>query len=211
MRRIGITQRVEHIPAIDETRDCLDQRWFPLLYSLGFIAIPLPSTTPSKVPDLLATLSLDAIILSGGNDICKFAPDAPSASPLRDAFEEKLIETAIESSIPILGICRGMQMLNVYFGGGISPIEKHAGTRHEIVKTQYSEGLQFPDEVNSFHNWCIPRKKLGEELLPLVVDDSGNVEAVLLKNRQIGGLMWHPERELKLNAFDAEFMKVILN
>jgi gamma-glutamyl-gamma-aminobutyrate hydrolase PuuD len=64
MKRLGITQRVEHIVAYGERRDCLDQRWTKLAFHLGCIPIPLPNTTPQNVARLLDHLNLDAVILS---------------------------------------------------------------------------------------------------------------------------------------------------
>jgi putative glutamine amidotransferase len=68
MRRIGITQRVEVVEDYEERRDCLDQRWGPLLRSMGLLPIPLCNRI-DDVAGYVSALDLDGFLLTGGNDI----------------------------------------------------------------------------------------------------------------------------------------------
>ena len=209
MKRLGITQRVEFIPSYHERRDCLDQRWASFSFELGFMPIPLPNLPPEKVLALLTTLSLDGILLSGGNSIATFNADATTSAPERDAFEYKLIEEARKMAIPLVGICRGMQMINLSFGGNISPIKHHVACRH-ILDTDQTYSAPIPEEVNSYHDWGIAANELAAPLSPIATDQQGYIEGFVHKSEAILGIMWHPERENPFNLIDMNLLKKIL-
>ncbi len=192
-----------------ERRDCLDQRWSKLSFKLNYLPIPLPNISGKWVPELLDMHNLDAIILSGGNSIAKYDPKATDAAPERDAFESALIDAAILRSIPVLGVCRGMQMINVHFGGDLSSIEGHAGCRHAVIaEAQYSAIIS--NSINSFHNWTIGPTQLSSSLMPIVHDREGNIEAFVHKNKAITGIMWHPERESIFRDQDINLLRSFL-
>ena len=73
---------------------------------------------------MVENLKIDALLLSGGNDL----GDAPD----RDSTELHLLEAARELEIPVLGICRGMQLMASFFGVGVEELSSHVGTRHQI-------------------------------------------------------------------------------
>lgn len=205
MKRIGITQRVEIIPNYAERRDCLDQRWADFCFEIGFIPIPLPNVSTEKVSDVLSSLQLDAILLSGGNSISSLTPGAADAAPERDNFERELISQALIRCIPIVGICRGMQMLNNYFGGQLEKIEGHVATEHNIYSLL--PDLQLSERVNSYHNWAINRNSLAKNLRPIAADDEGFIEAFDDLEHRVLGLMWHPEREIVFKSRDVNLIK----
>lgn len=208
MKRIGITQRVEFIKSYGERRDCLDQRWSELMYAIGYIPVPLPNVEPARVPLLVYSLGLDAILLSGGNSIVVTNPGADDVAPERDAFEASLLKFALSNSIPVLGICRGMQMINWYFGGKLTPVHRHIATRHRIFVQP--SNFVLPSLVNSFHNWGIKKEDLPTELRPIAFDDNGFVEAFEAIDNRLLGLMWHPEREKPFNTLDIQLFKDFL-
>ena len=208
MRRLGITQRVESIAAYNERRDCLDQRWFDLAFELGFVPVPLANVAPSKVPDYISNLDLSAIVFSGGNSLCSLNPDAADVASERDAFESSLLKFCELKKIPVVGVCRGMQVINDYFGGRMTPIQGHVATRHQIYP-QLSN-YKVPLEVNSFHNWGILSIDLAPQLKIIALDKDNNVEAFLHRDKCALGLMWHPERETPFNNFDIDLIKEFL-
>ncbi len=209
MKRVGITQRVEHIVSYGERRDCLDQRWSELAMHLELIPVPLPNIMPEAVPDLLDSLELDCFILSGGNSLSSLEPQAKDAAPERDAFEESLLTCARERKIPCLGICRGMQMINYYFGGKMVPCRGHVATRHSLLVEKDYEHL-LPTEVNSFHGYSLPSTELAKVLRPIAVDLEGHIEAFEHLSEKITGIMWHPEREKTFHAQDLLLLKKAL-
>lgn len=208
MKLIGITQRVDNIEHYSERRDCLDQKWSDFVYELGYIAIPLPNVSTNIALMLLDDLHLDAILLSGGNSICEFNPLAKDAAPERDEFERTLIEYALNKELPIIGVCRGMQMLNVFMGGTISPIAGHVATTHLIHSADNKQ--QFDRTVNSYHAWGIKAEELAINLNALAFDDNGYIESFKSTTSKVLGLMWHPEREQEFNQFDIQLLGTFL-
>lgn len=204
MKRLGITQRVENFHSYGERRDCLDQRWATMALQLGYLPLPLPNLATDRVPKLLDNLQLDGVLLSGGNSIASLEPESEDAAPERDRFESALLDQAIARKLPLIGVCRGMQLINFKLGGRLTPITGHVGERHSLAQ----EGdVQIPEVVNSYHNWAIPRDGLAAELTPLAFDSEGNVEAFECAEKNLLGIMWHPEREQPFKTLDVNLFK----
>lgn len=199
MTKIGISQRVEVIEAYEERRDCLDQRWGSLLWSLDYVPIPLFNRIEA-VDEYLSELDLDGIILTGGNDLATV--DAGSnVAPERDSFERELLEVAISRNIPVLGVCRGAQLINVYFGGSLTSIEGHVATTHElsIGATRLHSGSVV---TNSYHTYAIEPDDIGEEVQPIAQAQDGTIEWIEHEQYPIRGIMWHPERDSPSESLD---------
>ncbi|MCF6281526.1 MAG: gamma-glutamyl-gamma-aminobutyrate hydrolase family protein [Candidatus Polarisedimenticolaceae bacterium] len=205
MKRIGITQRVECVKSYSERRDCLDQRWTTFVTELGYIPLPLPNIIPDQVSKLLDALNLDALLFSGGNSIASLDPSASNAAPERDVFESALLGEALERNIPVVGICRGMQMINLFMGGKLTPISGHVAVRHSISSVDAHDHL--PGMINSYHNWSISPEGLANGLKPIAVDCDGNIEAFKHVEKSLLGIMWHPEREAPFDPLDIELIK----
>lgn len=208
-KRIGITQKVMHHPRYPEVMTCLDVSWFECLTAMDILPIPLPLLAPEDVAPLMSVLQLDGVILSGGNTLVDVADetDLPeNLSPRRDAFEKALLDCSIEKGIPVLGICRGLQLINCYFGGQLTKVKGHAGTRHAVFVTKDGEET-FANEVNSFHECALKSKHLGKNLVSLVEDAEGYVEALRHEKHPILAIMWHPERESQLQAADRNLIE----
>ena len=208
MKRAGITQRVEIIQKYEERRDCLDRRWISLFSELGWLVIPLPNIASDYAEKLLNELKLDAYVLSGGNSLDLPESSTNDVAPERDSFEKQLLESAMIHTIPVLGVCRGMQMLNVHFGGSLTPVENHAGTRHKL--SALSDNFRLPTSVNSYHKWGIQDRVLAEGLIPIAQDSDGNIEAFEHTDYRMFGIMWHPEREEPFCPLDIELIKKVL-
>lgn len=161
---------------------------------------------------------LDGILFSGGNDIDpnhyddQFSNKVGNIVPERDMQELILIKKILnETNIPVLGICRGHQLLNVACGGSLyqdmnsEGLEDHfflASPMNYVIHTvNIQDDSKYKDifssnkiSVNSYHHQAI--KKLGESLVPTAYDDKGIIEAIELKsdnNRFVLGVQWHPE------------------
>lgn len=182
MKLIAVTQRVDIIERYGERRDALDQAWCNLIYQAGYIPLALPNDQ-RVAQRLLSRVSVSGFIFTGGNDLYKYGGNAPE----RDELERLLIELAVKKRTPILGVCRGMQMLCDYFGGSLKKVNGHAATRH-IIK-----GIEGEKEVNSFHNSCVA--ELPKTLMATASSADGVIEELRHRDLPIYGIMHHPERE----------------
>lgn len=209
MTRIGLTQRVSVVEDYGERRDCLDQEWTTLLESLRFTPIPLPNkvTNPQFYLD---ALDLDGIILTSGNDLSSVGdPDIPA--PERDEFEEGVLGYAIDQELPILGVCRGLELINTYFGGSLSTIDRHVVRDHAVSFTSVELDIQLPPEVtvNSYHEYGIKSQDLGDDLVTIGTVPDGSIELVTHTQHPVWGMMWHPERESPSETVDRQIINHI--
>ena len=197
MKKILITQRLEKIDKINEIRNSLDVRWRELLQSINLIPIPLPLNANI---DYYMHLNISGMILTGGNDL--FSQSNNELSKLRDIHEKKCINYAIEKSIPIIGICRGMQIIAEYFGSTLKKVNNHVSSRHKFSvckKNRFSDLFSNVNEVNSFHHYGI--EKLGKELDIIGrAPEDGQIEAISHNKHKIIAYMGHPERETPFNT-----------
>jgi putative glutamine amidotransferase len=206
--RIGITQRVEFVAAYGEHRDCLDQQWFSFIERLGFTPIPIPNALVD-IRKWAHALAIEGLILSGGNDLSHLR-GARNISKLRDQTEIALLGWAREHNVPVLGVCRGLQMMNFWLGGQLVPVTEHVAVRHGVICT--TDALPVfgsVSEVNSFHNWGITPEGLAAELLPQCLSQEGHVEAFWHISLPWAGIMWHPERDLPFNEFDRQLFNQV--
>lgn len=193
MLKIGLTQRVTVLPDRNETRDCLDQAWMRLLIDNGFWPVPLPNCV-DDISAMMEALTLDGVILTGGNDLDGL-PGGINTAPQRDAFERKLLTYCANQHIPVLGVCRGLQMLVAHYGGMLMRVSGHVACCHAItVEPGCDEILGDRDQVNSFHDWGIMRDGLSEDLQVAAIAPDHTVEAVVHRKYPQLGVMWHPER-----------------
>ncbi len=170
--------------------------------------IPFIIPTQSGIDDIERCISFsDGLILSGGYDI---SPDLYGESPdeklgftLKDVdlFYKDAIDVAIRMHKPILGICKGMQALNVFLGGTLyQDIPDHVQKTprneayHEVKINQNSflfHVLGCRAEVNSFHHQAV--KDIAPCLNAVAVSSDGIIEAVENPELSIIGVQWHPE------------------
>jgi len=199
MKILAISQRVEKIIEYSELRDSLDQRWTGLIDSLNFLPVPLPNlTSPSE---FIETVQPSAIILSGGNTLNKVDDTDLNSSIQRDRFEENILDISLQKSIPVIGVCRGMQMINLFFNGSLSENKEHIGVSHKINFIGDYSKLK-SRLVNSYHKWCVNESDLSESLIPIAIAEDSTIECFRHKDYMIFGIMWHPEREKPYNKDD---------
>ena len=204
MKRIAITQRVDIIPSYQERRDALDQAWYDFLLSLDCLPLPLPNLPQQYLPALMDNLPIDGIIFSGGNSLSVMETNAPDQAPERDQLETTLLDYAIHQQIPVLGVCRGMQLINVHLGGRLRKVDNHIGARHPLYAP---DGSLVDHAANSFHQWGIDPYELAPQLQSLAVDANGAVEAFYGRDATLLGIMWHPEREQPFRQTDSKLIK----
>ena len=196
MLKLGLTQRVEVVESYGERRDCLDQEWTRLLSAAGYLPVPLPNSF-ELAASLVAELDLAGLVLTGGNDPADLE-HGRNIAPERDRLEHRLIELATARRLPLLGVCRGLQMLVVHGGGRLSAVDGHVARPHALhARPDTPMPLTDRDEVNSFHNFGIAANDVGTELRVAATAPDGTVEAVAHRSLPQWGIMWHPERPPK--------------
>ena len=190
--KIGVTQRVELNQEVGEVRDALDQNWTRLLELAGCVVTPIPNAL-NQVDAWLSSQNLDGFLLSGGNDLSHL-PGARTASHARDTTEASILKWAMEYKLPVIGICRGMQMINCYLGGKLSKIEGHVKRDHEVYCVKGGFIVDVDQQVNSYHDYSIEENDLASSLIPQVYAWDGSIEAFRHAYLPWVGVMWHPER-----------------
>lgn len=219
--RILLTMRVELSGSPEERRDAISHDWLACLDALGWTPVLLPNR-PSQVIAMLERERPEACILSGGNDVGPVdARDVSgaSAAPERDAVEREVLRYAVDRGCPVLGVCRGMQMINVFFGGrlirdltGLAPATgSHAGTLHRLTLTHatFRTWAGAPEiESNSFHRNGVTAETLAPTLR--VMAQCGPViEAVAHTTLPIVGIQWHPERDRSAVRLDNRLFEAL--
>ncbi len=203
MRNIAITQRLVENNNYYEIRDALDIRWAEFLDNLDYLPILLPTNYDFK--KYFKLIEIKGIILSGGNDLSIWSED--KLSQKRDIFEKEIIEFAIKEDIPILGVCRGMQIIADYFNSDFEKVKGHVGINHKIEvynNSEFKVYLKKLDYVNSYHNYGI--RKIPDGFILSAKSEDGVIEAIENKEQNIFCQMWHPERQ---NPFNENEMMII--
>jgi putative glutamine amidotransferase len=194
MKAIAITQRVTVVPEYGERRDCLDQAWPRFIAACGLLPLPLPNVVEVALA-MCGDSDLAGLVLTGGNDLAALGGDAPE----RDATENALLDAAESRGLPVLGVCRGMQLIQQRCAVPLQRVEGHV-TRRQIV---HIDGE--PAEVNSYHRFGARESRPPLEVWAVAAD--GVVKAVRHTARPTIGIMWHPERNAPFAANDVALFR----
>jgi len=220
---ILITQR--HVVNLyGDWTDCLEDNYIAYLERFGLNLFPV-SNVSERLDEIVSVIKPSGIVLTGGGDVdpSLYGGQAcnvfPVVSTERDRCESKLLEIAIRNDIPVLGICRGMQFINVFFGGKLITAIKDIDTRgahgvpckHDI---RIIDNLSFKNfgnskfQVNSYHNQGILQDGLGAELEAFALyEELDLIEAFSHLRYPIAGVQWHPERPESSEILDSMLLK----
>lgn len=202
-----------------EGLSCIAEPYFQSVIMAGGAPVLLPVTTDIHA---LATVvdTLDGIILSGGGDIDALyldeepVPETGDTDPYRDEYDFLLLRLAFNRQLPVFGICRGHQVINVAFGGTLyqdihtcfsaealkhSQEEARDVATHTVILTdipsKLKAALKNPSRqtlpVNSFHHQAV--KDIAPEFIAAAASPDGLNEAIEHPEYPIFGVQWHPE------------------
>ncbi len=206
MKKILVSQRVDYFHKNNEKRNSLDQRWTTFLLKCNLYPIFL-SNDKKYIEYFVKNEKFKGILLTGGNNISKVSHLDNYEE--RDQLEKFLIDYAIKHDIPILGVCRGMQMIQDYFGVKLKKIKGHNKGKHKII---FEKNKLFSINTSknfkyfpSYHNYGT---NIDNDKFKKIAYSSDNIiEAIQHKKFKIYCQMWHPERNSRILDFDIKIFK----
>ena len=207
---IGITVSRHEINS--HTAQFTHEEYIRSIEEAGGIAIMLPITDHEKVLDQVELI--DGLLMSGGIDVDpsfyneEKMPKQGKSDKDKDRYEIELIHECVKKQIPILGICRGMQIINVALGGSMyqdnvykdSSVKNHTQKESRDTLTHLiqidNESYLYPlfgkeTQVNSFHHQSV--HKLGKGLKAIAFSPDGLIEGIQHEKEAIFGVQFHPE------------------
>lgn len=207
--------------------------YFDGITAAGGVPVMLPLTAGEGALRQL-TAACDGFLFTGGQDVsptvygAEKSPLCGETNPLRDAMETTMIKLILEADKPLLGICRGIQILNVTLGGTLYqhlPVEYPSTTEHhqtppydkpihsvKITPNSPLEKLTGKHSlyVNSYHHQAI--QTLAPTLKAMAYSDDGLTEAVYLPSaRFVWAVQWHPEFNYKTDDSSMSIFKAFVD
>ena len=208
--RIGLTTTPESVD--DRPVEQVNRAYVDAVVRAGGIPFVLPALDPADAE--LALLAVDGLLLTGGGDVdparygATPVPEVYGVDPGRDAFEVALVVAAAAAGMPVLAICRGIQILNVALGGTLHQhVPAVTGRNHSLKDRAYelvhdvgiaadsilAAVARTPDiAVNSLHHQAVDQ--VGAGLRVVAWADDGIIEGI--ESDGVGrflGVQWHPE------------------
>jgi putative glutamine amidotransferase len=222
---VGVTTYLERARwGVWDTAAVLLPATYPrIVQAGGGLAVLLPPDSAEAAP--AAVRRMDAVIVAGGPDVGPEHygqprhPRTGPPAPERDRWELAVLRAALDTGTPVLGVCRGMQLMNVLYGGTLVQHlpervghDDHAPApgvfgEHRVTPvpgTLLARLLPGPLRVPTYHHQAVDR--LGGGLTAAAHADDGTVEAVELPGARYAlGVQWHPE-----NATDPRLLRALL-
>lgn len=206
------------LPMINgENQSYIVQNYVDAIESSGAMAIMLPYTESCESIDRFLDIS-DGFLFAGGPDIEPYRygekklDACEGTAPLRDAVELLAFPKIFATGKPVLGICRGLQLINTALGGTLyqdMPSQIESGVKHRNKDVPSFHDINISDStplkelsdsdhvtVNSYHHQAI--KDIGRELEVMARGDDGVIEAVYIPGRKFfWAFQWHPEKNME--------------
>ncbi len=218
----------------DEENDriFLNKSYLDAIRQFGGMPLVIPAEA-GEAEQAFLLAQCDGLVLTGGNDITpslygeEVLNDTVVPAPERDAGEPRLCRMALERDLPILGICRGIQIINVHFGGTLYqdiPAQFDTDVNHSMEKPHHRtcHDCRIPPhtplhdllgvdsiQVNSHHHQAVKRVAPGFEVMGTCSD--GIVEAMYRPaSRFLWAVQWHPEKIWDIEESSAKLFEVFI-
>lgn len=179
MKTVCITMREAAPDLYGYKYDMLDQQWYRFFHQLNVICLPLPNSSEDAVRHLDKIKPMGVVLSGGGDSYC-----ISGVITERDRTETEVLNWCTSNQTPVIGICRGMQVLLSLQNVPLVPVERHVDMDHFVLGATNRI-------VNSYHRYGA--YEAGDfEILSKSPD--GVIEHIQDYKRLHFGLMWHPER-----------------
>lgn len=195
MKLIAVTMRQDLHKPTAEMRDGLDVNWFDFLRQCGYTPLVLANAPESLSLFNSMKHKLCGLLLTGGNDLVDYGGQCP----VRDKLEIDLLRVAVADKLPVIGVCRGMQLMITIAGGKLEKVSGHITSQQQLQFKGVLRG------VNSYHNWGA--LETPESFIELARSDDGIVKAIQSRLSPVLGIMWHPERMSPFCTEDIDLFK----
>lgn len=207
---IGVTPRL--LTEENTEKEFVNRNYIDSLlnYNCNVIMLTLNNPKLEEVLDLC-----DGFLITGGSDIDPiYFGEAnlglsKNVKPDLDIIDKMVIEYAVKTKKPVLGICRGHQAINIFLGG---TLHQDIGTEHKKVITNHqgkaikNDILKFDESIsiNSYHHQAI--RDVAPNMKAIAFHEDGTIEAIIHDYLPIIGVQWHPER-----LFDTTESKIVFD
>lgn len=203
MYKIGIT--VREVIVDDTKKEFVNTSYMEFLNNCREIIPIIISASTENISQILSFC--DGFLITGGDDLDPVLYNEENTSSnitpkSIDDLDKAVINYCLKSKKPLLGICRGLQSLNVFLGGSLHQnIENHRDNNHEILLYDNSMFTKLASNrliVNSFHHQAI--NKLADRLNCVGVASDGIIEVVEHKELPMFAVQYHPEKMIDTNG-----------
>ncbi len=219
--KIAISMREIADSIHGEVRDAISRDLLQFLDRCNFEVNLIPNGE-GIATQIMDSAGIQGVILSGGNNISPLPGEQwkpKDVSEDRDRTERELLSYCIRKKLPVLAICRGFHMFNVFFSGKIVRDLQtltgvnHVATNHPICLEErcfHFSRSRKEIRVNSFHQQGVTKETLSEKLQVLARCENV-VEAAHHVNLPILGVQWHPERPGSDEELDKAIVEAFCN
>ena len=209
---VAVTMRMLAHTTYVELRDAISHDWTRKLEGLGVTPVFVPNVLRDPV-DYVRRIGAAGIILTGGESFSCGAAGMPMGTA-RDRSEALLVGYARRERVPLFGVCRGLQLINVLSGGTVSDDlakgASHVNVMHpvRIVDAPTNgRGAVADIETNSFHERAVFLRDLAPDLKPFALAAGDVVEGLYHADLPVIAVQWHPERHNPAADFDDRLLQ----